>query len=391
MSITSLINPSGEVSVQDDLWHIATSDNSGQTDFKFVFDVFVNGVQLIRSKVFPEPTNGKGYFNASQVVRNEIRFDWFTPVNASTPYILLAQPSVSGQVAQTYNIRVGEDYSGVTTLNMASGNVTAYNWVPPVFKRRQQTTSVFAGNFITNRGKSINLNLGDKIMMPYKCKSSGTHSVRVRTYDTSNTIIATNTASFTIGNYAQFDFGQTAINQLFSNAINTGVAYYDVQITNPDSTFSDTFTFIHVCDNRYTPINLHFINAFGMFETAAFNKSQRLTMDVERKSYTKRDYTFGSTSVDYYNANKVYNESAINFGSKVNHAYKLTMDYMNDEGWEWVSELIVSPQIYMELDGSFYPVAIKETNFEYSKIQNNQLRVFEVNVDINQPRNGYRR
>jgi hypothetical protein len=389
--ISNLINPSGEVSVQDDLWHIASSDNSGLTDFKFVFDVFVNGVQLVRTKVFPEPTNGKGYYNASQVVRNEIRFDWFTPTNTSTPYIVLAQPSVSGQVAQTYNIRVGEDYSGLTFLNQASGNVTAYNWIPPVFKRRQQTTSTFAGNFITNRPKNIRLNLGDKIMLPFKCKSTGSHTIRLRTYNAANALIATNTSSFTIGNYAQFDFGQTAINQLFSNAINSGVEYYDVRITNPDSTFSDVFTFTHVCDNRYIPINLHFINAFGMFETAAFNKSQRLTMDIERKNYTKRNYNFGSTSVDYYNSKNVYNESAINYGSKVNHAYKLTMDYLNDEEWEWVSELIYSPQIYMEYEGSFYPVAIKETNFEYSKIQNNQLRALEVNIDINQQRNGYRR
>jgi len=389
--ISNLINPSGEVSVQDDLWHIASSDNSGLTDFKFVFDVFVNGVQLVRTKVFPEPTNGKGYYNASQVVRNEIRFDWFTPTNTSTPYIVLAQPSVSGQVAQTYQIRVGEDYSGLTYLNLASGNVTAYNWIPPVFKRRQQTTSTFAGNFITNRPKNIRLNLGDKIMLPFKCKSTGSHTIRLRTYNAANALISTNTSSFTIGNYAQFDFGQTAMNQLFSNAINSAVEYYDVRITNPDSTFSDVFTFTHVCDNRYIPINLHFINAFGMFETAAFNKSQRLTMDIERKTYTKRNYSFGNTSVDYYDSKNVYNESTINYGSKINHAYKLTMDYLNDEEWEWVSELIYSPQIYMEYEGSFYPIGIKETNFEYSKIQNNQLRALEVNIDINQQRNGYRR
>jgi hypothetical protein len=389
--ISSLINPSGEVSVQDDLWHIATSDNSGQTDFKYVFDVFANGVQLVRTKVFPEPTNGKGYFNASQVVRNEIRFDWFTPTNTSTPYIVLAQPSVSGQVAQTYQIRVGEDYSGLTTLNLASGNVTAYNWVPPVFKRRQQTTSVFSGNFMTNRPKNIRLNLGDKIMVPFKCKSTGAHTIRVRRYNASNGLIGSNEATFTIGNYVQFDFGQSAINQLFSNAINSAVAYYDITITNTDDTFSDTFKFTHVCDPRYTPINLHFINSFGMFETAAFNKSQRLTMDVERKNYTKRNYNFGSTSVDYYNSKNVYNESAINYGSKVNHAYKLTMDYLNDDEWEWVSEMIYSPQIYMEYEGSYYPVSIKETNFEYSKIQNNQLRAFEINIDLNQQRNGYRR
>jgi hypothetical protein len=81
MSITSLINPSGEISVQDDMWHIATSSNATQTDFKYVFDIFFNGQQLIRSKVFPEPSNNKGYFDASQVVRNEISLNLFNPAS----------------------------------------------------------------------------------------------------------------------------------------------------------------------------------------------------------------------------------------------------------------------------------------------------------------------
>jgi hypothetical protein len=389
--ITSLINPSGEVSIQDSLWHIASSNNSGQTDFKFVFDVFVNGVQLVRTKIFPEPTNGKGYFDASQVVRNSIQYDWFTPTNASTPYIVLNQPSVSGQIAQTYNIRVGEDYSGLTTLNLASGNITAYNWTPPVFKRRKQTTSVFAGNWITNRGNTIRLNLGDKLMLPFKCKSSGTHVIRIRRYNASNTLIGSNEAELTIGNYVQFDLGQTAINQLFSNSINSNVKYYDVRIQNPDTSFSDVITFQHVCDNRYTPIALHFMNQYGMFESAIFNKSSRLSMDVERKAYNKRNYVFGASSVDYYNTKNVYYESAINYGSKVDHAYKLTMDFPTDEEWIWLSELITTPQVYMELDGNFYPISINANNYEYNKNQNVGLKPFELNININQQRNGFRR
>ena len=78
--ITSLISPSGDVSAQDDLWHIATSDNSGQTDFKFVFDVFKGADQLVRVKLYPDVDTGKGYFNAASVVKNEFSFDWFRPL-----------------------------------------------------------------------------------------------------------------------------------------------------------------------------------------------------------------------------------------------------------------------------------------------------------------------
>ena len=95
--------------------------------------------------------------------------------------------------------------------------------------------------------------------------------------------------------------------------------------------------------------------------------------------------------MNYYDALNVYRESKINYGSKANLSYKLTMDYPTDAEYQWLSELITSPQVYMELDGSYYPVIIKETNYEFSKYQNNQLRAFEVNVDVNQTRYGYRR
>ena len=79
MSISSLINPSGTPSIQDNLWSIAASTNSGQTDFKFVFDVFKGNTQLVRAKVYPDPTTGKGYFDAGPVVRNEVTYTWFAP------------------------------------------------------------------------------------------------------------------------------------------------------------------------------------------------------------------------------------------------------------------------------------------------------------------------
>jgi hypothetical protein len=128
------------------------------------------------------------------------------------------------------------------------------------------------------------------------------------------------------------------------------------------------------------------MNHLGMFDTAKFDLASRLTMDVQRKSYEKRDYTFGASSVTYYDANKKYVDSKVNYLNKKDHTYKLTMNAPTDSQFEWLAELIDSPQVYFEMDGYFYPVSIKNTNFEYSKYVNNRLRVFEVEIDINQTR-----
>jgi len=391
MSIT-LINPSGYPSAQDNLWSIAYSSNSGQTDFKYVFDVYVNGVQLVRTKVFPEPSNGRGYFDAMPVVSNEKTYGWFTPVNNVVGIPLTQSNTLNEKI---YQLRVGEDYSGTTFLNLASGNVTAYNYSAPLFKRRQINIGQKDGNWLTNRPLFIKAKRTDKILIPF-FDLGVNFDPQIQTYNSSNQLIATYTdSSFEYAKYNQLDIGVEAINRnsLFYTSvaiITNATAYYTVQMQNAPNVSSIIRVDID-CNPLYTPINLYFINAYGMFDTARFNLASRLTMDVERKTFEQRNYTLNNTTVDYYDANNVYNESKINYGSKSNFAYKLTMDYPSDAEYIWLAELIVSPQIYAEIDGNYYPVSIKNTNYEFSTYTNNRLKALEIDIDLNQTRYNFKR
>ena len=64
---------------------------------------------------------------------------------------------------------------------------------------------------------------------------------------------------------------------------------------------------------------------------------------------------------------------------------------MTDAEYVWLAELITSPLIYMEIDSNYYPVTIKNTNYEYSKNQNNGLKTLEIEVELNQVRRGFLR
>ena len=391
MAISSLINPSGTPSIQDNLWSIAASTNSGQTDFKFVFDVFKGNTQLVRAKVYPDPTTGRGYFDAGPVVRNEVTYTWFAPDGS------FQMTTDSGIMETQYSIRVGEDYSGITTLNLSSGNVTAYNWRPPLFKRRQ--TNIKSKDFITDRFLSAWHNNGENLFIGANLNQTalaGSVPIRIKTYNYSNTLVTTYTDTLAIFNkYAQFDIGADSLSNSFSLSINSNsIKYYTVEIAvdKVGSVYTyKLFTVNMTCNGLYTPIPLHFMNNWGMFETARFDLVSRLSMELERKSFQKRDYVFGNSSVDYYTANNVYYESKVNYNLKENWSYKLTMTPPTDEDYQWLAQLIDSPQIYACIDSNYYPVTIKETNYEYSKHQFNGLKALEINIELNQPRNGFQR
>lgn len=402
MAITNIAYPSGSPSVQDSLWHIFNTNVSGQTDYKYVLDIYTNGTQQVRVKLYPEPTTNYGYFDAGPIVRNTMTYEWLTPKEE----ILVSEPNASGQISQTYNYRIGEEYSGVTYLNLVSGNVTAYNWTAPLFKRKVSDISTYTNFFFTNRPKNIKANLGDNIYIPAK----EIYRFIVATYNQQNQLanrVIVNLGS--LKSFAQLNIGSTAINKV-SNVIDDSVKYYQIpideskyynRVINASGIVENISCLIQAtqalgnsnniqvdlgCNTKYQSYNLHFLNHLGMYDTAKFSLVSRLNMEVTRKGFEKRDYSFGSSSVIYYDANNKYNTSKINYLNQRDYTYKLTMDAPTDLEYEWLSELIDSPQIYMEIEGYYYPVSLKNSSFEYSKYVNNRMRVLEVEVEMNQTR-----
>jgi hypothetical protein len=343
---------------------------------------------LIRAKVFPTPDSGKGYFDAGPIVRNEMDYTWFAP-NGN---FISAEPNLSGQIAQTYQIRVGEDFSGLTTLNLASGNVTAYNFVPPVFKRRMFDFTAKDNRSLTDRFLTMESNIGEDLYFPIH--SSGVVTATITKY-TGSTPTTSSPFTFTPANqYGQLNIGPEGINQgLDATFITSTTTSYVVNLQRA-SVFNYSIVVNIECDGKFTPIPLHFMNAYGMFETARFQLVNRLSKQIQRKTFEKRDYELGASSVNYYNtygSNNKYIESKINYGSEINWQYKLTMYPPSDSDYQWLAQLIDSPLIYAEIDSEYYPVTIIETNYEYSKHDFNGLKPLELNIELNQKRFGFKR
>ncbi len=416
MSITIIDVPTDGASIQDDLWHIVASDNSGQTNFKYVFDVYDwAGRQLIRSKIYPDVNNGQGYFNVGNVVKNLITYDWFTPINASTPAFLNI-PDISGQIGAKYVVKYGEDYnvgaSGTTTLNMASGQTLAYNWTPPLWDRQEVPYIVRPEyRFLTNRPKKAKVCkdklTSEKLLVPFQYNGGTYIQFEVKTFNTNNVNVAvaymvvdTTIVDYDNAVFIQMDIAPNAVNQQLVidngagfNIINANTAYYTIEsvsyVTAPDK-----FRVDFECCNQYTPINLYFMNQYGLFDTAKFNRVNKLNMGVTRTSYTKKGLNFLSNEVSYFDtigSSNVYNETKINYDQNASWKYKLMMDAPTDDEYKWLAELVTSPQVYMERDNNFYPVTITNTNYDYIERAYNGLKNLEIDIEVNQNRKGFKR
>jgi len=377
MSITINTNPASGSTVQDDLWHIATSTASGSTDMKYIFEVYVGGVKKVSVRQFPEPSNGKAYFNAGATVRNSITFNWFEPLGTAFVY----QPNVTGEMGVQYQIRVGEEISGVTTLNLASATTTAYNFKAPLFQRRVISLQDKLNKWLTNRPLYANTKLGENLYIPFYTNTSV--NLKCTTFDAANNQIATASGSTTAvpNGFVQMNIGSAAISTNLGITINDSVRYYDVWF----NSFDKIRVYV-VCNPKYEPINIHFMNAWGMWDSLRFDLVSKLNMNVEKKSFEQRDYRFNGNSVDYKSNSNRYYEGATNYSIKSTFNYKLTADALTDDEYTWMADLISSPQILMEIDSYFYPVTLIDNNYEFSKNVFNKLKALELTFNMNQNR-----
>lgn len=391
--ITINASPSGSPSVHDAMWHIVSSDNSGAVDFKYVFDIYVNGVQKIRVKKFPEPANGKGYFDAGPTVRNSMTYEWFEPINTSA---LVAEPNMSGEIGITYAVRIGEDVSGVTTLNMASGEVSGYNWVPPLFGRRVTDLTSMLNRLVTNRATidqaiKAETAIDENLFIGFYTQDlNSTLYMRCRSFDFSNNLVqdvsGTIIAAPLLSGFAQLNIGTAALEASLGTGIDESIKYYEISMRIGVLVSSYVMRVYLKCNPKYNCTLVHFLNRWGLWETQRFDLVSKLQMKIERKGFGQRDYKMNDTSVDYYSANNKYYEGKIDYNQAANWTYKLTADAMTDGEWVWMADLMQSPQILMEIDGYHYPVTIKETNYEYKKFVNDRLKPLEIEFEMNTTR-----
>jgi hypothetical protein len=294
----------------------------------------------------------------------------------------------------------------VTLVNQASGTRKAYNYSAPIFNRKSISIDSFNGKFLTNRPKKANCKINSDLLIPLKVENSTNKYLgfNVVQYNESNTAYrffnSTNdypVYTDFINEFYQVNIGPNALNALIGLGgeplITESTKYYLVNVIDIEDNvdLSETFRVNIDCNPKYDSIDLHFLNQWGMLDTARFDLASRLTMDIERKSFTKNDYYNVGATKSYFPRQ----ETKINYGSKMNWTYKLTMNYPTDQEYVWLAELIASPMIYANFpeinDGYLMPITIKNTNYEYSTNQNNGLKVLEIEVELNQTRYGFLR
>jgi hypothetical protein len=141
----------------------------------------------------------------------------------------------------------------------------------------------------------------------------------------------------------------------------------------------EILTVYNTCSKHEVEL-LHFLNQLGGYDTKAFRLVNKQEATSERKSYDRPGYEFINDAVGRADANKRVYAGKQNYAISQAVTFKLTSDWCSETDYNWLRELINSPEVYMERGGYYYPVVIGTTQWQQKYRQVDKM--FNLSLDV---------
>ena len=381
-----LFTPGSYYSVHDDLIftvrdNIKANDPVTYPDYRYIADVY-NGAELVaRLKAYPQPDSKIGEFNISNILRNYI-----TPVLNPNLVSFDAQDMDLGDFNVSGTVIFGEEYGFTQYLNVSGDTGRRYFGHYNGRKLGVQTNlSSLVNKFATIRPIITTVYRNSKnVFLPFFMNADDpTVDIRLYNYDGSPGYSVTTSQIANDFHLSILNISPAAIDAMVFPIFTEQTEYYTVEVG-----ASGIYRFNLVCEPKYDVHILHFLNRFGGWETKEFTKLSRKNINIEKSEFGKRPHTLSDAGVpQYYSSSNVYNETRSVFASQYKERMTLNSDHLTDGDYIWLSDLVLSPIVYMEMtndddDIFFIPIVITETDYEIKKGVNDKSKNLTINIEF---------
>jgi len=386
-------------SIHEDAWFVVTSTNVAQTNFKYVFEIYVNGNLAATLRSFPDPSTSKGFLNVSAIARNYIS-SYFTPSTIATG---TAFTYTGENIYAEVEVLFGEEYGGSTYSNLNSSSIFLFNYYNRLFS--ELGPDYYFGEFtydqnltyLTNRDLTqLKAFSSSRLYVPLLSSqaNSGTMNIKliVQGYNpTTNTWTTWTGSNVATNTYTLLDLSPNALNQYFGfNYINTTISKYKVKAMVDNDYYLTEIEVERGCEVRYGNVALHFLSALGGYETINFDMISRQSGSFERKSFASMPYRYDSATASMRPANlsrRLIYPGTNTFAVNETVNFRLMSDYVNEIDYNFFKELIASPEVYLERSFGFFPVTITDTQWTQKRKFADKMFNLELNVEFGKKMN----
>lgn len=368
MGITIHQSPTGYTSAHEEVWHVVESTDKNLPGFKYVYDIY-NGNQLLtRVKNSPLGVDKLGVLDVGNIVRSSLDSYGFPEFNLS---LFINEATLGADIFFTdYRVEYGQmsgivDFSG----NIASGNYRVYN----NYKRSKwdkAQSQIVSGTFLTNRPSVTNYYEGEPIIASVFVVNECSRFLNIDGSQLQGKYYGTS--------------GQYNLAYTFGYIPTSGTIKFEFE--NDINVNLDTLTFNKKCA-KYDTHTLIFLNAYGAYDSFTFVHG-KLTMSNEKKKFEQQRWVLsGNQMVE--KSGSVYNESMKAYAVKYKQKMTLTSDILSTGEYNWLSELINSPQVYYYSteNAEYYPVIISDSDYEFKDDRINKAETLSITIEFSESKN----
>ena len=417
MAITSVTyEPENYRSVYNPIEYVATSSSTALDRFKYLFDVYDGVVRIARLKVPADP-NTYGRADIHGICESYLKTNLGEINTTATADAFTDNPNSYKE----FTVQIGEEYDvlGVLTQfpNQETRTVITFNGSLPNYRGNTvnfydwQTTNYYTNytdnlpnrRWLTNAPKGSGANKSDNqsvqltdegwIYFLYDHAGNPVSDAQYITFDSSGSTISTfeitNNVTLLGDKYMlKIPSAPNSINNInpteFSigtpPVITSSVASYKIFLLDTISSVSSEEIYFNVdTECRYEVRRLEFLNSLGGFDCFNFTKVSRRTEDIERKYYKQNAENLDSSGNIAYS---LADRQKVQYYTKTKPKMKLTSDWVDINTFNWLLEMIESPEIYLYENGQRITVQNIEGNWEEKRSNVDKLFNLEVNLEF---------
>jgi hypothetical protein len=417
--ITIISQPSVTLSADNALF-VVSSDKSAQPNFRFVADV--SGTTLLSRLKCDKLPNNEGFFNVARVIETLVpitkpaitffqdpkiasKYDvGFKEEYGTTPAVFVSGvANASGIVFQGYK-RQWEDFvsSGYYTLGLAAKILSKQ---PTKRKTRLGENDFVSVLFhiaslpayyvtISNRIRTFVVNdegiLDDELDMMFNVGLGGIYAITSGQTSDSKAGTFRNALWTNADEYAFYNTRATADGavsesnpcafDVFNSLVDfDGGGSYQVAITYAHATDTDyysedrtTETYaidyeVETCE-RFVPQRLFFKNSLGGFDGYTFTMKNKKVGTMTKQTFGKNQNIYGTKVAETI------------YSGEFEETLTLNSDWLIDANW--MSELIYSPQVYLQIGSELVEAIVNTSSFTFHTRPQDKLQQLQVEVKI---------
>lgn len=345
------------------------SSETGQDNFSFVVELYINGSLRLTSKVFRQ-SDVYSRINVQEAVQASLTtYDLFDDLYFdATSFVIM------------YSILAYESYGSPPTLHDSanSGVRIAYNgafefdgWKTGEYNYFDFTIDVTTPfRFLTDapQDEKFFIGMNEYYFLAYFAEVAPANTyVIVELYDVTNNLIANEGLVIgTTGGFNALNVGPQQIINASQGNITQGAFdstfYYTIKVTDGGISQESEVVTIYIDQSctDYDDVRLYFLNKFGVYDQFSFNLVSTNTATIKSFDYEQEPGEWNATGGFVYPNGR---GQMVNYAKTKVKQMIVNSDFMKQDVQNWlVNTLFDSPLVYMQINGAAEYEVVKVTN-----------------------------